>query len=78
MGNRLLVDENAGPNTPVWKAFQRRFGGRAWECVFLSQAHPGIPDVEILDKLLTADAVLLSGDRVLHAPALARGHRSLS
>jgi hypothetical protein len=76
MGNRLLVDENAGPNTPVWQAFQKRFGARAWECVFLSQAHPGIPDVEILDKLLTADAVLLTGDRVLHAFALARGHRS--
>ena len=76
MGNRLLVDENAGPNTPVWQAFQKRFGGQPWECVFLSQAHRGIPDVEILDKLLTADAVLLTGDRVLHALALARGHRS--
>ncbi len=76
MGNRLIVDENAGPNTPVWEAFQRKFGGQVWECVFLAQAHAGIPDVEILDKLLTADTVLLTGDRVLHMRALAQGCHS--
>ena len=43
------------------------------EFVFLAVEHPGIPDAEILDKLLDAGSVLLTGDRVLHNLALGRG-----
>src|SRR6516225_2888863 len=46
------------------------------EFVFLAVEHPGIPDAEILDKLLDAGSVLLTGDRVLHNLALGRGFRS--
>jgi hypothetical protein len=40
--------------------------------VFLAVEHPGIPDAEILDKLLDPHSVLLTGDRVLHNLALGR------
>ena len=32
-------------------------------------AGPGIPDVEVLDKLLRPEMILLTGDRTLHMPA---------
>ncbi|MDA1052495.1 MAG: hypothetical protein O3C40_18720 [Planctomycetota bacterium] len=44
--------------------------------VFLSESHPGIPDVEILDKLLHPGTVLLTGDCVLHERAIQQGIRS--
>lgn len=76
MRNRVIVDENAGPNSAVWQEFQRALGERDWDFLFLGQTHPGIPDTEILDKLLGPDAILLTGDCVLHMRALERGIRS--
>ncbi len=49
MAKRVIVDENVGRNTALWHEFQRSLGGQPWDYVFLSEAHPGIPDVEILD-----------------------------
>ncbi len=76
MPQRVIVDENAGPGAPVWEQFQRTRSGELAEFLFLKESHPGIPDVEILDKLLPPGAVLLTGDRVLHMQALHRGCRS--
>jgi len=76
MLRRVIVDENAGPGTVVWEQFQRAFGGDQNEYVFLSEAHVGIPDVEILDKLLGPGAVLLTNDCVLHMRAIKQGRRS--
>lgn len=76
MANLVIVDENAGRNTALWREFQRALGGNRWDYIFLSEAHPGIPDVEILDKLLRPDTVLLTGDRVLHERAIQQGVRS--
>src|SRR5215472_4165158 len=45
--------------------------------VFLAIEHPGIPDIEILDKLLDARSVLLTQDKVLHNLAIGRGFRSM-
>ncbi|MFV1980818.1 MAG: hypothetical protein ACC655_06670, partial [Rhodothermia bacterium] len=59
---RVIVDENAGPGTAVWEQFQRAFGGEQCEYVFLAKTHCGIPDVEILDKLLRPGTVLVTGD----------------
>ena len=73
---RVIVDEGIGPNTATWDQFQRILGERPAEYLFLAEAHPGIPDVEILDKLLGPETILLTGDRVLHMLALARGFRS--
>jgi hypothetical protein len=72
----VIVDEGSGPNTATWAQFQRILGQRPVEYVFLAEAHPGIPDVEILDKLLGPDSILLTQDRVLHMRALEGGFRS--
>jgi hypothetical protein len=42
----------------------------------LATEHPGIPDIEILDKLLDARSALLTQDRVLHNLAIGRGYQS--
>ena len=76
MAKRVIVDENVGRNTALWHEFQRVLGAQPWEYVFLSEAHPGIPDVEILDKLLRPSTVLLTGDCVLHERAIQHGIRS--
>ena len=76
MSQRVIVDENAGPNSPAWEQYQRLVGDRSVEYVFLKDSHSGIPDVEILEKLLSIETILLTGDRVLHMHALARGFRS--
>ncbi len=73
---RVIVDEGIGPNTAAWDQFQRILGQRPAEYLFLAKAHPGIPDVEILDKLLGPETILLTSDRVLHMHALERGFRS--
>jgi len=73
MAKRVIVDENVGPNTALWHEFQRVLGGQPWDYVFLNQAHPGIPDVEVLDKLLPRGTVLLTGDCVLHERAIQQG-----
>ena len=52
--------------------------GRPAECVFWEKMHKGIPDVEILDKLLVNGAMLLTRDRVLHNRACAQGVRSFT
>ena len=44
--------------------------------VFLATEHPGIPDIEILDKLLDGRSALLTQDRVLHNLAIGRGFQS--
>jgi hypothetical protein len=40
-------------------------GDQPIKFVFLATEHPGIPDIEILDKLLDAHTALLTQDRVL-------------
>ena len=76
MAKRVIVDENVGRKTALWQEFQRVLGGQPWEYVFLNEAHPGIPDVEILDKVLQPGTVLLTGDCVLHERAIQQGFRS--
>ena len=73
---RVIVDECIGPATTAVAEIRRQSGVARAEFVFLAVEHPGIPDAEILDKLLDAGSVLLTGDRVLHNLALGRGFRS--
>ena len=63
---RVIVDECIGPATTAVAELLRQSGVARAEFVFLAVEHPGIPDAEILDKLLDAGSVLLTGDRVLH------------
>ncbi len=75
---RVIVDEGLSPTSPLWRQFQDWLGTRSAEVVFIVDAYPGMPDVEILDKLLSQDTVLLTHDRVLHNRALNGGIRSFT
>jgi len=74
---RVVVDENVGPCSELLAEFRARLGERQVVFVFLASEHPGIPDIEILDKLLDQRSVLLTQDRVLHNLAIGRGFRSM-
>jgi hypothetical protein len=76
MPRRVIVDENSGPGSEVWIQFLQSLDGEDCDYLFISQLHRSIPDVEILDKLLQTDTVLLTADRVLHMRAIERGFRS--
>jgi hypothetical protein len=58
---------------------RERLGERTVKFIFLATEHPGIPDIEILDKLLDVRTALLTQDRVLHnlATAAASSHSSI-
>jgi hypothetical protein len=74
---RVVVDEGVGPDSELMAQFRDRLGERQVVFVFLASEHPGIPDIEILDKLLDGRSVLLTQDRVLHNLAIGRGFRSM-
>jgi hypothetical protein len=74
---RVVVDESVGPGSELMAEFRDRLGERQVVFVFLASEHPGIPDIEILDKLLDGRSVLLTHDRVLHNLAIGRGFRSM-
>jgi hypothetical protein len=74
---RVVVDEGVGPDSELMAEFRDRLGERQVVFVFLASEHPGIPDIEILDKLLDGRSVLLTQDRVLHNLAIGRGFRSM-
>jgi len=73
---RVVVDECIGQTSALPEQLRSRLGDRPIKFVFLATEHPGIPDVEILDKLLDARTALLTQDRVLHNLAIGRGFRS--
>ena len=75
---KVVVDECVGSESPLFEAFRAWLGDRAAEFLYLSEAHPGIPDVEILDKLLGPTVVLLTNDCVLHNRACASQLRSFT
>src|SRR6266403_134862 len=64
------------PGIPLVGQLCLCLGGRPVTFVFLATEHPGIADIEILDKLLDARSALLTQDRVLHNLAISRGFRS--
>ena len=51
---RVIVDECVGPATTAVTELHRQSGVARAEFVFLAVEHPGIPDAEILNKLLDA------------------------
>jgi len=75
---RVIVDNAINDESPLWLMFKKWLGDRPAEYVFLEKAHKGIPDVEILDKLLTQNTMLLTVDRVLHNRACDRGFISFT
>jgi hypothetical protein len=73
---RVVVDECVGQESPLVGQLRQRLGERPVKFVFLATKHPGIPDIEILDKLLDLRSALLTQDRVLHNLAIGRGFQS--
>ena len=73
---RVVVDECVGQESPLVGQVRERLGERTVKFVFLATEHPGIPDIEILDKLLDVRSALLTQDRVLHNLAIGRGFQS--
>jgi len=75
---RVIVDECVGQESPLVAQLRQRLGGRRVTFVSLETERPGIPDIEILDKLLDARSALLTQDRVLHNLAIGRGFQSFA
>ena len=75
---RVIVDEGVSQTSPLWQQFQTWLGTDSAEGLWLADVYPSIPDVEILDKLLTPDTVLLTRDGVLHNRALSQGVQSFT
>ena len=59
---RVVVDEGVGWDSELMAQFGDRLGDRKVVFVFLASERPGIPDIEILDKLLDGRSVLLTQD----------------
>jgi hypothetical protein len=73
---RVVVDECIGQTSALPDQLRSRLDDGPIQFVFLATEHPGIPDIEILGKLLDARSALLTQDRVLHNLAIGRGFRS--
>src|SRR5438067_12047701 len=73
---RVVVDECVGRGSKLPEQLRRRLGQGPVAFLFLASEHSGIPDIEILDKVLNDRSVLLTQDRVLHNLAIGRGFRS--
>ena len=74
--DRVVVDECVGQESPLVGQLRERLGEQTVKFVFLATEHPGIPDIEILDKLLDVRSALLTQDRVLHNLVIGRGFQS--
>ncbi len=75
---KVVIDECVGVESHLFEEFRAWLGTRPAEFLFLAETHPGIPDVEILDKLLGPGVVLLTDDCVLHNRACASKRRSFT
>ena len=58
---RVVVDEGVGRDSELMAQFRDRLGGRQVVFLFLASEPPGIPDIEILDKLLDGARSCLYG-----------------
>jgi hypothetical protein len=50
---RIVVDECLGSGTPLLAQLRQQLGSHPIEVVQLAARHPGIPDIELLDKFWT-------------------------
>lgn len=73
---QIIIDEGISESSATFKLFLQWLGAETGNFLFLSKTHPGIPDIEIIDKLLPKYQNLLTRDRVLHNHAIAEGFKS--
>jgi hypothetical protein len=75
---RVIVDAGVGSGGLLMRQAKAWLAPRRVEYCLLDEIHKGIPDVEILDKVLGKNTVLVTKDRVLHNRALRKGFQSLT
>ena len=75
---RVIVDAGVGRESALMRQASSWLEGRGSEFLWLDDVHHGIPDVEILDKVLGNDTVLVTKDCVLHNRARRKGFLSLT
>jgi hypothetical protein len=72
----VLIDESVGPEDPLWLAYVQWAKARPIDAQWVAQTHPGMPDTEIVHKLLRPGLALITKDRILHNQVIQRGLRS--
>ena len=74
---RVIVDEGLARTAEFVRRVEQVLASpHQIEWTYLSESHRGVPDVEILGKLLGPGSVLLTRDRILHNQAIRMGARS--
>jgi len=77
MKTRVIVDECVGAESALMQRFRQMLApAQQVELVRLAESHRGIPDAELLRRLLGPDTILLTTDRVLHNQVCDLGFRS--
>lgn len=72
----VVIDENIGADSRILQEVLTRKWASTARLLHLGDEHTGIPDIEILDKLLGPKTVLVTKDRVLHNRAISAGYPS--
>ncbi len=73
---KIIVDQSIGESSAIYAKFLKWLGHRTAEFLFIAKTYPGIPDVEILDKLLNKETILLTSDCILHNRAIEKKFKS--
>lgn len=73
----IIVDESvSAAQFAAFEVFARLHQLDTSDCVFIKEAHPGMPDSQILQHYLAETTILVTTDRPFHNTVLARGLRS--
>jgi len=74
---KVVVDESISESELArFRAYARRKGLRLTDWLLVRERHTGMPDLEILHRLLNADTILLTRDRPFHNTVLSKGLQS--
>lgn len=72
----IIIDECVGPESDLWRQFINAVAHDSNARVFLADSHPGMPDNELLAKVLKPGMILVTADCQLHQQAVKQGVRS--
>lgn len=74
---KIIIDESvSAAQFAAFETFARQHNLDTSDCVFIKEAHPGIPDSLILQHYLDETTILVTTDRPFHNTVLVRGLRS--
>jgi len=75
--NRIVVDEAVSAAQWIrFEAYAKKKGIDTSDRIFIKEAHPSMPDSQILQHYLNETTILLTTDRPFHNKVLVRGLRS--